>query len=277
MNKSYKQLPARTVAGLALVALVVGVLAGWFAAAGPAQAEANTVRIDPASATVPPGGSVDLAVIADAPALGFGSWDLDITYDQAVVNVTACVPHPSGGCAFATAGRVDVIGFVGTALTGEQTLATISFSAIGTEGQSSAVAITVVDFNDGNGDPTSPATTGGTIQAPPAPAGPGLSTATPGLSAPAEPPTALPSTGTSGPAQRQTLWLLIGVLTAAGTWLASAGLAASRRAGREAAFNGGRQARPRADPLDSGSTYAFAAPVGSCPAVVRTYQLPRET
>lgn len=211
-----------TVAVLALVALVGGGMAGWFTVAVPAQAQANTVKIEPAGATVPPAGSVDVAVVADAPALGLGSWDLDVTYDQAAVSVSTCVPHFAGVCAFSTPGTVDIIGFVGTPLTGEQTMATITFDVVGTEGQSSAVAITVVDFYDGIGDPLTPATTDGTvtIQTP---------TATP---AAAEPPASLPSAGTSGPAQHQAAWPLIGALAAAGPLLAGVGLATRRRLGK---------------------------------------------
>jgi len=133
------------------------------------------------------------------PALGLGSWDLDILYDDTVVTATACTAG-TGGCSIATLGKVDILGFVGTPLTGVQTLGTITFSAVGTEGQSSPVTITVVDFNDGNGDPTSPATTNGTTTIQTSSLTPTLTlTPTP---APTHPPTPTPvdtASGTVGP------------------------------------------------------------------------------
>ena len=147
---------------LAVIALVG--LAGWFAA-GQARAVPNTVFPDPVGATVPLAGSVDVAIITDSPdPLGLGSWDLNILYDDAVVTATSCTAYSAGGCSTVIApGEVRILGFVGLPLTGEQTLATITFLAVGVEGQSSPVIITVNDFNDGLGDPTNPGTTLGTI------------------------------------------------------------------------------------------------------------------
>ncbi len=156
---TYKRSLALVLAVIALVGL-----AGWFAAS-QAQAVPNTVFPDPVGATVLPAGSVDVDIIADSPdPLGLGSWDLNILYDDAVVTATSCTPHPAGGCStIIAAGEVRIIGFVGTPLTGEQTLATISFLAVGAEGESSPVVITVTSFNDGLGASTDPGTTNGTI------------------------------------------------------------------------------------------------------------------
>jgi hypothetical protein len=174
MTSRYRPLLALTAVGLALGALA----AGWLASTtGPAQAESNTVWAEPASATVDAGGSATVNVIAEGPPLGpvpppgtpraggIGSWDVTVIYDETVVNATACARNPAGGgdCGFSAPGRVDVLGFVGMALEGQQILATITFDAVGAVGESTPIAITVNYFFDGNGDPTNPTATDGMI------------------------------------------------------------------------------------------------------------------
>ncbi len=173
MTSRYKPLLALTVVGLALAAL-----AGWLASTtGPARAESNTVWAEPASATVATGGSVNVNIMAEGPPLGLvpppgtpraggiGSWDVTVTYDETVVNATACARNPAGGgdCGFSVPGVIQILGFVGMALEGQQNLATITFDAVGSEGDSTPIAITVNFFFDGNGDPTNPTATDGAI------------------------------------------------------------------------------------------------------------------
>ena len=207
MMKSYKLVPAITGLILVLAALAAFGLAGRLTG-GSVQAVPNTIVTDPASAVVPPGGSVVVAIMADSPnPLGLGSWDVNILYDDTVFTATSCTAHPAGGCSTVLApGEVRALGFVGLPLTGMQTLGTITFQAIGSEGESSPVVITVNDFNDGLGDPTNPGTTFGLIaiqSATPTPTGtlaPPTDTPVPPTNTPVPPTdTPVPSTDTPAP------------------------------------------------------------------------------
>ncbi|MFQ5858920.1 MAG: cohesin domain-containing protein [Anaerolineae bacterium] len=202
-------------------AAVVAVLVGWLAATNSAQADANHVLIDPASATVEPAGTVDVDVVADAPAAKLGSWDLRVTYDATVVDATGCAGQSNCNLDFAP-DTVALNGFNAGGLSGEQVLATITFTAIGDAGDSSAVSISVVAFRDPDDQETTPKVTDGTITI----AAPATPTATP---TPTETPVVLPPTGgtppdSSGPAG----WLLAGII-ALGLAVMASGAWATRR------------------------------------------------
>ena len=166
ISKTYKKtLP------LVLAVIALAAVAGWFAT-NSAQAVLNDVSVDPASTTEPPGVSVTVSIKTEIAAQsgipptatgGLGSWDAGIFYDDTVVTAMACTSIAGGGCIITTSGQVDMLGFVGTAYSGVLTLGTITFDLIGTDGESSPVAITVNSFNNANGDPIGPTTTDGVI------------------------------------------------------------------------------------------------------------------
>ncbi len=168
----------------ALAASLLVAVVGWLAITAATEAAANTVAIDPASATVAPGGDVTVNVTAEAPAgKKIGGWVLTITYDAAVLSVADCTGQSN--CNPAVAGTVGLSGLSANGLSGSQVLAEITFTAIGDAGDSSDVTITVTDFNDSDVEPTDPSTADGliTIAAP---------TASP-TAAPTAAPTASPS------------------------------------------------------------------------------------
>lgn len=202
---------------LGLVGAVMVALVGWLAVANPAQADPNHLKFDPASATVEPGGSVAVDVAAEAPAAGLGIWDLRVTYDASVVDATGCAGQSNCNLDFAP-DTVALNGFNAGGLSGEQVLATITFTAIGDAGDSSAVSISVVNFGDPDAQETSPTVTGGTITIA-APAEP-TPTATPAV----VPPTGGTPPDSSGPAG----WLLVGIIALGVALIGSAAWATRR-------------------------------------------------
>ena len=262
------------VLGLLVAGLALG-LAGWFAAS-QASAGTNRVWIEPANVNVPPGGSVTVSLMAEVPAQegvpptatgGLGSWDFNIGYDDEVVSPVSCTSIAGGGCRTdMTPGEVRMLGFVGVAYKGVQTLGSITFDVIGESGESSPVIITYTSFNNSNGDSQVPDTVDGAITI----RQPLSSTSTPVATDPAAPPASqietpdtgtpaaesqieTPSTGTAAPDGREIqlpapgsgggsaggglswIWLLLGAAGAAGAVLFFArakGLADRRKRGR---------------------------------------------
>ena len=207
VSKSY-----RHVLGLGLAGLALG-LAGWFATS-QAWADTNRVWIEPANVSVMPGGTVTMDVMVEvAPqegtppsaSGGLGSWDFNIGYDDEVLSAVTCTSITGGGCRTdLTPGEVRLLGFVGVAYEGVQTLGSITFDVIGKSGESSAVIINYTSFNNSNGDSQVADTVNGTvtIQQPPG------STSTPTEANPALPPASqieTPSAATAAPADGEPL------------------------------------------------------------------------
>ena len=211
------------VLGLLRAGLALG-LAGWLATSH-AAAETNRVWIEPASVSVPPGGSVTIEVMVEVPPQegvppsatgGLGSWDFNIGYDDEVLSAVSCTSIAGGGCRTdLTPSEVRMLGFVGVAYEGVQTMGSITFDVIGESGESSPVIITYTSFNNSNGDSKVADTVDGaiTIQQPlgstpgAGPAGPVESqTGTPsaGTAAPPESQVGTPSAGTAAPPESQT-------------------------------------------------------------------------
>jgi hypothetical protein len=134
----------------------------------PARAAPNSVRIEPAIATVTAGGSVNVSLTAEAPALGFDSWIIDVSYDGAVADVTGCQPYPppEGACLvdITAPNTVRAAGQVNEAsITGTVSLANITFQALGSEGQCSNLIVNVVSFADAEDIQLNPTPTNGQI------------------------------------------------------------------------------------------------------------------
>ena len=132
------------------IAAAVLAAAAWFAATGPAQAAVHAVSMD--DVTVAPGDSVTVSLDAVAPATGAGIGAVDITvaYDTAVVEATACTANAAwdvGDCDFATAGSVNLKAADVDGL-GDGSLADITFKALGADGTSSALTLTVAIITD---------------------------------------------------------------------------------------------------------------------------------
>ncbi|HUF53647.1 MAG TPA: hypothetical protein VMR52_07720 [Dehalococcoidia bacterium] len=66
-------------------AIILGALLVALFVAGPAKADPNELRIEPAALEVAPGGSVTVQLIADPPATSLTVWGIDIQFDPEVL------------------------------------------------------------------------------------------------------------------------------------------------------------------------------------------------
>jgi hypothetical protein len=125
-----------------------------------AAAGAAGVSIQPAAVTVTAGQSTTLTVQALAPATGLGDWEVDITFNPAVVSIDAagCAatvdPSTTALCTVNYNNQPNTIRVSGAAfpgLSGTSTLASLTFQAIGGAGSQSPLGVTVVSFDDSQG------------------------------------------------------------------------------------------------------------------------------
>src|SRR3990172_7518977 len=92
----------------------------------------NSIYIDPASATVAPGGDVTVSLMAGDPTPNLGAWTIDVRFDSAVLDAIDCTPTaPAATVCNAEFDSVTVrdTGASATGLTGVIQLATITFNA----------------------------------------------------------------------------------------------------------------------------------------------------
>ena len=229
------------------VALVI-VLAGSFSSPRVA-AGGGTISVGAATVAVGGEGTVSLQSLNMAEP-GLGAWSMNVVYDTALVQQTACSPQSGSVCNpnFA-ADTIRVTGATANGLVGNATLATFTFRCISVG--TSALTVTVDTLADATpGDPQDIAagTTNGSVTCltPSTPAQPGATTA----AAPTATPVAAggPNAGFGPGGSNGTLliWLVAGLAGAGLAWLsagfAGAGLAAvtgsgaERRAARPAGF-----------------------------------------
>ena len=193
-----------------------------------AQSEAVTVG----SATINPGASnsVDVQSINFASP-GLGAWEIGITYDAFVVTVLSCSESSGSVCnANFASGRVQVTGASAGGLTGDATLASITFACI-TEGTSvlAVVLDVLADATVGSPQPISPGIQNGLITCTESgglPDGPSTPrpTATPAVV------TSMPSAGTGAGESATVNWTIAGLAFAGVATLATvSGIAALRR------------------------------------------------
>ncbi|HEV8573270.1 MAG TPA: hypothetical protein VGR43_01040, partial [Dehalococcoidia bacterium] len=139
-------------------------MAAWLALAAPAQGAPNSVQIEPAAASVQAGGTVTVSLVAEAPSAGLDGWEIDVQYDNALLNAAACASHPKGLCdKDFSSGTVRSSGNPDETLTGQLTLAAISFQATGPAGQCSSLTVQAVTFVDPEDAATSPVVNDGEI------------------------------------------------------------------------------------------------------------------
>ena len=166
---------------LGIATAVLAAVAGWFAMADAAQAQVITVA---------PGGTTSVAVSSTASV---GALDATVTYDSTVVSATACTPNTAwdaATCDVTTAGTVSMLFADVAGITGS--LADITFQAVGADGATTALTLTVNIITDNvevpiTGSPVSLSASSITIQTPAPTATPAAPTATPAA------PTATPA------------------------------------------------------------------------------------
>ncbi len=143
-----------------LLALVGGLMAQLQVSA---TAHAVSVGSTTISAEDPIGqqGSVDLQAL-NMTAPGLGGWDIDITYDAAVVSAVSCTGI-SLVCNTAVAGTISAVGADANGLIGDTTLATITFECLSVGSSVLTVTDDLVDATPGGPQPIIAALTNGSV------------------------------------------------------------------------------------------------------------------
>lgn len=150
--------------GLLLAAAAFLTLAVWLALAGSAQGAPNSVRIQPATVTVEPGGSVTVSLAAEAPPSGLAAWQIIVMYNNSLLTATACSAHPLGSCnKDLSPDTVQSGGLAQDNLTGQLVLAEITFQATGPAGLCSPLDVQVAAFIDADDIETNPSAAAGEI------------------------------------------------------------------------------------------------------------------
>jgi len=120
-----------------------------------ATAYQSTSTVTAGSASVASGGSVTISVTANIPMDTLvGAIKIYLDYDSAVVSATGCsIISGSGACGYGTPGQVIFNTTAISGLQGSLTLAQITFEAVGSGGNSTALSLTVDTFTDTDGNP----------------------------------------------------------------------------------------------------------------------------
>ncbi len=145
---------------------IVAVIALGAVLLAASQAYAQSEAVSVGSATINPGASnsVDVQSINIASP-GLGAWEIGITYDPSVVTPLSCSESSGSVCnANFASNRVQIVGASAGGLTGDATLASITFECI-TEGTSVlAISLDVfADATEGGPQPISPGIQNGLI------------------------------------------------------------------------------------------------------------------
>lgn len=103
--------------------------------------------INAGPANVPAGGSVSVDVVAEIPALGLKAWSFNVGFNPAVLDATACAPHPASACnpdfdaSTSRSAGAHLAGLFGT-----QVLMGVTYTAIGAPGTCSDLTITLDEY-----------------------------------------------------------------------------------------------------------------------------------
>jgi hypothetical protein len=114
------------------------------------------IGIQPGATTLKSGASGSVTLQAQAPSAGLGSWEATITYNPSLLSISCTVPNtiPLGACQTDYQSQANTILVSGSAvpgLTGTPTLATLSFTALGANGTSSPLSVTILGMADSTG------------------------------------------------------------------------------------------------------------------------------
>jgi hypothetical protein len=124
---------------------------------GPLQ----TVTLNIGSGDVDPGGSLTVPLTTDLGGETLGAATVEIQYDPAVLDATACTADPGGVLDYALCNidlATDKVGFTSISaagVTGSPLLVEITFEAVGNPGDSSSLTLTPTTFADPSGQPFS--------------------------------------------------------------------------------------------------------------------------
>ena len=103
--------------------------------------------INSGPANVPAGGSISVDVVAEIPALGLKAWSFNVGFNAAVLDATACTPHPASACnPDFDASTARSAGAHLPGLFGVQVLMGVTFTAVGAPGTCSDLTITPDEY-----------------------------------------------------------------------------------------------------------------------------------
>lgn len=139
---------------VAVLTLVLGV---GLLAASHVSAQSESVSISRVTNAPGADGTVDLSALGIGSA-GLGAWEIGIVYDPALVTPTSCSPQQGGVCNLSfTSDQVRVVGASASGLTGDTTLANITFQCGSSEGTSplTLVVSVLADATPGGPQPIS--------------------------------------------------------------------------------------------------------------------------
>ena len=142
---------------VASIILAAGLTTWW--SSGSAIAQANSLGVDhdggaadinAGPAPVAPGGSATVAIVTETPAAGLGAWTVNVMYDPAVVTPTGCTAFgDSSACNLTfSSTQVRFTGIKASGIFGISGLADLTFQAIGSAGQCSALTPSATTWND---------------------------------------------------------------------------------------------------------------------------------
>lgn len=111
------------------------------------------VTIETGSATSANGGAIELPVNVQSGTTTIGAITLEIAYDSSVVEVTSCTIGNglAGACNSSVAGLVKLSAVSFGGVSGDTTVATIAFTAIGQAGESTPLSLSVTTLADTTG------------------------------------------------------------------------------------------------------------------------------
>lgn len=142
---------------VASIILAAGLSAWWSSGSAVAQVnslgvdhDGGTADINTGPAVVAPGGSTTISIVTEAPASGLGAWSVNVMYDPAIITPTGCTAFgDTAACNLAfTSTQVRFAGVKVSGIFGISSLANLTFQAIGSAGQCSALGPSAVTWND---------------------------------------------------------------------------------------------------------------------------------
>ncbi len=204
---------------VAVLTLVLGV---GLLAASHVSAQSESVSISRITNAPGASGTVDLSALGIGSA-GLGAWEIGILYDPALVTPTTCSPQQGGVCNLSfTSNQIQVVGASGSGLTGDTTLANITFQCGSSEGTSplTLVVSVLADATPGGPQPISADIANGSVTctdiAGPAPQPTSSTDDDAEPTATEAPAVSLPETGSGGSGGGSAIAWLIAVLASTG-------------------------------------------------------------
>jgi hypothetical protein len=147
---------------VAVLTLVLGV---GLLAASHVSAQSESISISRITNAPGADGTVDLSALGIGSS-GLGAWEIGILYDPALVTPTSCSPQQGGVCNLSFASnQIQVVGASASGLTGDTTLANITFECGASEGTSplTLVVSVLADATPGGPQPLSADVANGSV------------------------------------------------------------------------------------------------------------------